>query len=106
VYQGIVRKFGIEQIEELNKLSTKDTYPDLTFFLDVDAKVGLVRQANAGGSNRMEMENLSFHEEVRKAYEMLAKKNDHDRWVTIDANQDMEKVEREIWENVKQELGV
>lgn len=106
VYQGIVRQFGIEKIEELNKLSTKDTYPDLTFFLDVDTSTGLKRQAQAGGSNRMEMENLSFHDQVRAAYKTLADANDHHRWVTVDANTDMETVEQQIWAKVKEKLEV
>ncbi len=106
VYQGIVRQFGIDKIEELNKLSTKDTYPDLTFFLDVDTSTGLKRQAQAGGSNRMEMENLSFHDQVRAAYKTLADANDHHRWVTIDANTDMETVEQQIWAKVKEKLEV
>lgn len=106
VYQGIVRQFGVEKIEELNRLSTKDTYPDLTFFLDVDATTGLKRQSQAGGSNRMEMENLAFHEQVREAYKTLADANDHNRWITIDANTDMESVENKIWEKVKEKLEV
>lgn len=106
VYQGIVRKFGVDKIEELNSLSTKDTYPDLTFYLDVDATVGLKRQAQAGGSNRMEMENLAFHEEVRAAYQALATANDHQRWVQIDANTDLETVEQEIWRHVTAKLSV
>lgn len=105
VYQGMVRKFGIELIEDLNKISTKDTYPDLTFLLDVDAKVGLSRQAQAGGSNRMEMENMNFHEEVREAYLELAKKNDQDRWVVIDANSNMDIVEEAIWKEVNTNLS-
>ncbi|MEP7166691.1 MAG: dTMP kinase [Candidatus Woesebacteria bacterium] len=104
VYQGMVRKFGVELIDELNKISTKDTYPDLTLLLDVDAKTGLGRQAAAGGSNRMEMENMSFHEDVRQAYLSLAKVNDHDRWVLIDANKDLADVEKEIWKSVQKQL--
>lgn len=106
VYQGIVRKFGVEKIEELNALSTKDTYPDLTFFLDVEALTGLKRQSQAGGSNRMEMENLSFHEEVRAAYRTLANANDHQRWVTIDANTDLETVEKAIWKTVQEKFEI
>lgn len=104
VYQGIVRNFGVDKIEELNALSTKNTYPDLTFFLDVDAKLGLERQTQAGGNNRIEMENLSFHEQVRAAYQKLAAANDHNRWVTVDANQDLESVEQLIWSSVQEKL--
>lgn len=106
VYQGIVRNFGVEKIEELNSLSTKDTYPDITFFLDVDAQTGLQRQAQAGGNNRIEMENLAFHEQVRDAYKTLATQNDHQRWVSIDANRDLESVEKEIWDKVSEKMEI
>ncbi|MBP9700722.1 dTMP kinase [Candidatus Woesebacteria bacterium] len=100
VYQGMVRKFGVDTIEELNKISTKDTYPDLTFLLDVDPKLGVERQVQAGGANRFEMENLAFHQEVREAYLYLAKQNDHARWELVDANQTLEAVEEVIWKKV------
>ncbi len=100
VYQGMVRKFGVDTIEELNKISTKDTYPDLTFLLDVDPKLGIERQLQAGGANRFEMENLAFHQEVREAYRYLAKQNDHARWELVDANQTLEAVEEVIWKKV------
>lgn len=100
VYQGIIRKFGEELIEQLNDISTQKTVPNLTFFLDVDAEVGLKRQAAAGGNNRFEMESLKFHEEVRKAYQMLAKRNAGGRWITIDASASLEEVEEAIWQKV------
>ena len=106
VYQGMVRNFGVEQIEELNKLSTKDTYPDVTFLLDVDPQIGLGRQAQAGGGNRFEMENKDFHDQVRQAYLYLAKNNDHGRWSLIDANKDTDAVEQEIWKQVEEKLAI
>lgn len=104
VYQGMVRKFGVDQIEELNKISTKDTYPDLTFLLDVDASTGLQRQADAGGTNRMEMEGLDFHDQVRQAYLQLAKTNDSGRWRIIDATGSLETVEEQIWKEVAAQI--
>jgi dTMP kinase len=104
VYQGMVRKFGAEKIEELNNISTKETYPDLTFLLDVDATLGLERQSEAGGVNRMEMEGLEFHEHVRQAYIDLAKQNNQGRWRVIDASQTLEEVEEAIWQEVEKKL--
>lgn len=104
VYQGMVRKFGVDQIEELNKISTKDTYPDLTFLLDVDASTGLQRQADAGGTNRMEMEGLDFHDQVRQAYLQLAKTNHSGRWRIIDATGSLETVEEQIWKEVAAQI--
>lgn len=104
VYQGKVRKFGEDLIENLNDISTKSTYPNLTFLLDVDVRKGLARQIEAGGVNRFEMENTAFHDEVRAAYLELAHKNDHNRWVIVDANESIDKVEQTIWQKVSEAI--
>jgi dTMP kinase len=96
VYQGMVRQFGVDKIEQLNNISTKETYPDMTLLLDVSVDKGLQRVENANQNNRFEMEDKAFHRQVREAYLDLAKKNDHNRWTIIDANQDIEAVEKAI----------
>ncbi len=103
VYQGIVRGFGRELIEQLNNISTKQTYPNITLLLDVDVKTGLNRQIEAGGVNRFEMENTKFHDEVRKAYLSLAKEDDK-RWIIIDANKPLDAVEELIWKHIAKAL--
>lgn len=92
VYQGMVRGFGRELIDQLNNISTKDTYPDITFLLDVSAKIGLERRALSGGENRMEMEAIEFHQKVRQAYLDLAQSDTTGRWVIVDASQPLEDV--------------
>lgn len=104
VYQGIVRGFGRDLITQLNDISTKNTYPDLTLLLDVPVEIGLRRRAESGVSNRFEMEAMDFHQQVRDAYLKLAKENDQKRWRVIDANKDLEAVEVEIWEEVEQAI--
>lgn len=106
VYQGMVRGFGKDMIEQLNDVSTKKTYPDITLLLDVDAKVGLHRQDEAGGSNRIEMEGMSFHEKVRKAYLDLAKSDTTGRWEVIDANRSLDEVSEAVWSAVAKRLGL
>lgn len=105
VYQGMVRGFGKDLIEELNDLSTKKTYPDLTFLLDLKVKIGLQRRVVSGKIDRLDMENISFHEKVRRAYVKLAKE-DLARWRIINAEQSIEQVENEIWQLVKQKLSL
>lgn len=101
VYQGIVRKFGEELIEQLNDMSTQKTVPHLTFLLDVEVETGLKRQISAGGVNRFEMEALNFHQQVRDAYLSLAQKNLDKRWHIIDAAQPIDDVEKYIWQIVE-----
>lgn len=105
VYQGMVRQFGVDKIEQLNAISTKETIPNLTFLLDIEVTTGLQRRGEAGDVNRLDMEANDFHEQVRKAYLSLAKKNDHDRWVVINAGETLEKVEEKIWKVVSEKVA-
>lgn len=104
VYQGVVRKFGKDFIEQLNNISTQETYPNLTLLLDVSVNIGLDRRAKTGHVDRIDGEAKTFHEDVRKAYLELAKENDRKRWVVIDAEQSLEKVESEIWQIIEKKL--
>ena len=104
VYQGIVRQFGVDKIDQLNSISTKDTYPDLTFLLDLPVEEGLDRVEKAGTNNRFEMEAKKFHEQVREAYLDMAKENDHKRWIVIDAAKSIEDVEEAVWREVQARL--
>lgn len=98
VYQGIVRGFGQELIDQLNDISTKNTLPTLTILLDVPVATGLERVASAGNNNRMEMQGTEFHEKVRQAYLDLAKADTTGRWQIIDASAALDAVEAAIWQ--------
>ncbi len=104
VYQGMVRGFGEKLINELNDISTKKTYPDLTILLDVDVETGLQRQVANGQANRFEMETTEFHQQVKAAYLKLAEQ-DPKRWRVIDANQSLTVVEKAVWQVVEEYLG-
>lgn len=101
VYQGIVRGFGIDMIEQLNDLSTKKTYPDLTLLLDVEVDKGLQRRALTDKMDRLDLEAKEFHTKVREGYLQLAnKKSTQRKWAIIDANQSIEAVADAVWEHV------
>lgn len=102
VYQGIVRGFGEKLIEQLHKISTKNTYPDVTILLDVAVDIGLSRVNNHGREiNRLDLEKKDFHEKVKKAYLKLAKRNDRKRWIVIDASESIEEIHEEVLEKLK-----
>lgn len=103
VYQGMVRGFGKTMIEDLNNISTDNTYPDMTLLLDLPVKVGLKRKEDSGEVNRLDMENHGFHEKVRSAYLELAKE-DPKRWVIIDASRSLTAVEEEIWKTINKKF--
>ena len=101
VYQGIVRGFGEKLIEQLNKISTKNTYPNITILLDVVVKIGLARRNGTEKIDRLDLEKRDFHHKVRKAYLKLAKRNDRGRWIIIDASKSIEEVHEEILKKLR-----
>lgn len=104
VYQGIVRGFGRELIEQLNDISTKNILPNITLLLDVPVSVGLSRRADSGNMNRLDKESADFHQKVRDAYLLLAKENQGKRWTVINGEQSVDAVAHDIWKTVKKAL--
>jgi len=104
VYQGIVRGFGVDLIEKLNDISTKETKPDMTFLLDVPVDIGLKRRADSGKMDRLDMEQTEFHERVRQAYLDLCRKDTSGRWILIDARGTIDEISEEIWAKLNQRV--
>ena len=76
-YQGYGRGLDLHCIARLNALATDGLRPDLTFLLDLDPAVGLLRttQRVAGPQrprDRIEEEVLAFHQRVRSGYRAMA----------------------------------
>lgn len=105
VYQGIVRGFGENLIEDLNNISTKNTYPDLTLLLDLPVETGLERRRESGKVDRLDMESTDFHRQVREGYLKIAHADKNKRWVTVDASKSLEEVEENIWQIVQKKMG-
>jgi dTMP kinase len=101
VYQGMVRGFGRELIDQLNAISTKNTVPDLTVLLDVPVEIGMARREQTDEQNRIDMESLDFHQKVRDAYLQLASEDTTGRWQVIDASPALEIVEEQVWQLVQ-----
>ncbi|HYM65674.1 MAG TPA: dTMP kinase [Patescibacteria group bacterium] len=70
--------------------------PDITFLLEGPVQTGLLRHEAAGKSrDRLEMEDIEFHQRVAAEYERLAEA-DPARFVRIDATENRERVHLEI----------
>ncbi len=106
VYQGMVRGFGKDLIDELNDLSTQEIYPDLTILLDLSVKTGLKRREDSGKIDRLDMEAKEFHFKVRDAYLELANEDQTGRWVVVNAEKDVDKVADDVWATVKNKLEI
>lgn len=97
-YQGAGRKLGTARVKLLCDLLCGDIIPHLTFYLDIDPQTGLERTASAakenapsGSVDRIEAENLLFHERIRKAFLNLAVQNPS-RFHCLDATKTAENV--------------
>lgn len=104
-YQGFGRGIEIDMIHSLNHFAIGDTFPDITFFLDVDVEIGLQRStlSNQGKEMRFEDEFMSkkqingqlFLDRVRDGYHQIARDNPN-RIKIVDSNQNSDIVLREI----------
>lgn len=106
-YQGVARGIGVEQVAAINQFATDGLTPDMTLYLDVEAEVGLAR-INQNKVNRqfdrLDQENLSFHQQVRSAYLDLLKQNP-ERMLLIDASQELEQVVNDSYNKILEKLG-
>lgn len=71
-YQGYGRGIDLELIQSLDLLATGTVRPDMTLLLDVDVTTGLERNRGTGKDDRIEREEISFHEKVRKGFLAIA----------------------------------
>ena len=87
-YQGGASGLGIDEVLSINLFATEGTYPDLTLLFDLEPEQGLARiAANQNREvNRLDLEKLDFHHQVRNNFLVLAKRYP-DRYVIIDASQ-------------------
>lgn len=97
VYQGIGRKLGVKEVYEINRFAIKDVLPTLTIFFDIEPSLGLerIRQNSNRKYDRLDMESLSFHEEVYEGYKMIANLYP-DRIKIINARNSVEEVFNDV----------
>ena len=70
--------------------------PDLTFFLEIDPEVGLLRKSGQQGNlDRMELKGLEYHKKVSARYKQEAALNPS-RIVTIDASLSVNEIQEQI----------
>ena len=102
-YQGGARGLGIDEVLSINLFATEGTYPDLTLLFDLEPEQGLARiAANQNREvNRLVLEKLDFHHQVRNNFLALAKRYP-DRYVIIDASQPLADVIEDAYKAIKE----
>ena len=101
VYQGVGGAINESLLLSLHKNFCYDLYPDITFFLSLDPKVGIDRtlSRNNNTENRFENMGLSYHQKIQDGFKALSDKNNK-RFFEINAELSVEKISNEIYNHV------
>ncbi|SPQ02119.1 Thymidylate kinase [Candidatus Sulfobium mesophilum] len=94
-YQGYGRGIGLDLIDSLDSVATGRLRPHLTILLDIDVETGLMRNRKLQKHDRLELEDISFHEKVRKGFLGMAAR-EQERIRLVDCSGDIEAVRRNI----------
>ena len=99
-YQGYGGGIDINLIEKLNKISTSDLSPNLTFLLDMDVKDSIERTLKRNNEeneqiDKFENKDFDFHEKVKNGFNEIMKKN-KERIIKIDASKEIEVISKKI----------
>ncbi|MCL2677312.1 MAG: dTMP kinase [Streptococcaceae bacterium] len=102
-YQGYGRALGRQAVDWLNEFATDGLKPDLTLYFDIDTDVALERvmKNRQDEINRLDLEKEEMHRKVRQGYLEIVK-NEAERFVQIDASQDLESVVEDTIKAIKE----
>ena len=101
-YQGYGRGIELNLINAIERIVTEGLKPDRTILLDLDVATGLQRNKGINKEDRIELENVTFHERVRNGYHALAAK-EPERIHVMDASKSIEHIHDSI-KNLVQDL--
>ncbi len=102
-YQGAGRGVvTVEWAEDFHAKVTGGLAPDLTFLLDLDP-VEAGKRISGRDKDRMESSESDFYDKVRKAYLDLAAR--HERFVIINAEQEIDEIQEQICTIVSERLS-
>jgi dTMP kinase len=108
VYQGVTGDVGLEMMTSLVNIACEDAWPDLTIILDLSPEEGLRRATERRGDeapDRYEKEALEMQSARREAFLQIAKE-EPERCVVINADNDEDAIADELWTVVKARLGI
>ena len=92
-YQGGGRELDLNWLIDLNNFATNNTFPDITFFIDIEPEVGAKRSGSS--KDRIESVGLEFQSRVRQSYIKLSTLF-NDRYLTLDGNQEKKIIHKKI----------
>ncbi len=104
-YQGYGHNFDLNKIQQVQNISIGNFKPDQTFLLDLPVEMGLKRSKKRlsdqlSNEDKFEDLDIAFHERLRQGFLTLAH-NERERFHIIDAQNDIDTIAADIWENIK-----
>ncbi len=93
-YQGVGRGIGFDEVLSINSFAIEGKFPDITLYFDLPAEVGLDRIANRHFLDRLDQEEITFHQRVVEGYQEVIARFGH-RISIINADQPIDKVCRD-----------
>jgi dTMP kinase len=94
-YQGYGRGIDLALIDSLDLISTQRLRPDITILLDIDVETGLRRNRDMNKDDRIEREDISFHERVRAGFIHIAAQS-QERIRMVDSSAPVEAVQKAV----------
>jgi dTMP kinase len=101
-YLAFGRGLPLEEVRALSAFATGERRADAVVVLDVDPSVGAARRGRA--PDRMEAEDLAFHERVRSGFGELAAA-EPGRIAVVDGSAEVDEVAERVWAAVEERLG-
>lgn len=101
-YQAFGRGLPLDEVRALSAFATGGRRADVVVVLDVDPALGAARRGRA--PDRMEAEDIAFHERVRAGFAALAAA-EPDRIAVVDASGEVEAVAERVEAAVRDRLG-
>lgn len=95
-YQGYGRGLSLPHLRDITQFATGGLRPDVTILLDLPVERGLERRRNNDEEmNRMDLQELAFHQRVREGYHQLAQE-EPTRWVIVDADRPISTIQADL----------
>ena len=101
-YQAYARDLGFKFVLNINQYAVEHL-PNLTFYIDLDPKIGMSRISKRDKYDRLDQETIDFHNKVRAGYLQVASMYPK-RVVTIDGNQSIEAITSQIMDKIRESL--
>jgi dTMP kinase len=97
-YQGYGLEQDVELVKRVNLEAVQNLMPDLTFFLEIDPQVGLSRQQQVRGLDRIEQRQGEYYARVVQGYSQLFWEYGFTR---LDGTASPEQIHRQVLDKIK-----